>query len=804
MSRQGTARLPLLATILLNRFPLSIFVSSCYPSRMTGRTKSKFCLPAVVLVLFSAVAPIRALACTGDCDGGGSVGISEIIRGVNIALERADVSTCEAADPSGDGKVAINELVQAVHSSLLGCGDDNASIATPFRRLSQLEYARTLQDLLLIPADAAMGLAQSLPPEADSGGFDTFVESQGISGLHIRSYLEAGTRALDAAIEVGESPPLASHIIDYSKGYPLLIGNGTFFGGGVIVNNDDAAVLFHDSTCTYALDSERNGYRVPRAGDYRVTMEIYRHRGVSTVVATLFRGKTQGVVASLDELIGSWDLTDDNPRVVQTTTYLEPGDLLAPCVSEINSPPGDNIYNYLAEDKFANDGFLGEGVAFRTLTIEPVVDRWPPTSTRSLLTGVDFDEAGEIVLNKAPEQHLGEIVANFARRAFRRPVRADEIARITPLGENVLNEGRPFVDAVKVSLSAILSSPEFLYQAADDQMLSDYELATRLAYFLWRSPPDVQLLSAAERMTLSDPLELDRQAERMLVDAKSLRFVVDFVAQAYRLNELQRTTPSFSLGYNERVGRAMKLETELFIATLIDENLGIANLIDSDFTFVNRALATLYQMEEIEGQQMRRISLSPDSIRGGLLTQGSILKITANGTSTSPVPRGNFVLDNLLGTPVPPPPPGVTGLEPDTRGTTTIREQLAAHRTEPVCNTCHSAIDPPGFALESFNPAGRFRINYRPGIPVDSSGVTLSGRSFDGIEEYKQILFDEELDQVARAFITKLLVLATGEDLSFDEQDEVEEILDRFRGDGYPMRSLIRAVVTSSAFGRRS
>ncbi len=758
---------------------------------------------AAVLGVLALCTTARAQSCTGDCDGGGSVEIHELIRGVSISLELADLSVCQAADGSGDGRVSIDELVRAVYVSLLGCSE-RSSLATPYRRLTQLEYARTLEDLLEIPGAAAKDLAQTLPPEADSGGFDTLAESQGISGLHVRSYIEAADRALDAAIELGESPSLEPHVIDYSVGYPLLLGNGNFFGGGVIVNTEDAAVQFADGVCTYALDSERNGYTVPRAGTYRVSMDIYRHRGVSTVVATLFRGKTQGVVASLDELIGAWDLTDDNPRVVSLTTYLQPGDLLAPCVSEVTFPPGDNIFNYLAEDKFANDGYEGEGVAFRTLTITPAIEQWPPPSTRSLLTGVSFDQDGQIELTKPPEQHLHDIVARFAAKAFRRPVAEWEVSTIAALGERVLSEGRPFIEAVKVPLLAILSSPEFLYQPADDEELNDYELATRLAYFLWRSPPDSRLLGAARRGALSDPEEVDRQAERMLAAARSFRFITDFAAQAYRLDELNATTPSLGLGYNERVGQAMKLETELFLASLVRDDLSVANLIDSDYTFVNRPLARIYGIEGVEGQAVRRISLPPDSVRGGLLTQGAILKITANGTTTSPVPRGNFVLDALLGTPVPPPPAGVTGLEPDTRGTTTIREQLDAHRTERVCNNCHSVIDPPGFALESFDPVGRFRTRYRARVPVDASGVTLSGSSFDGIEEYKQILLDEELDQVARALVTKLLVFATGAELGIDALNEVEEILDRERGDGFPVRSLIRGVTASNAFRRRS
>ena len=341
--------------------------------------------------------------------------------------------------------------------------------------------------------------------------------------------------------------------------------------------------------------------------------------------------------------------------------------------------------------------------------------------------------------------------------------------------------------------------------------------------FLWRSTPDDALLELAGAGRLSDARVLARQVDRMLDDPRSSRFVRDFAGQAFRLYELQATAPDAGLypEYDDRLGQAMARETELFLAELIAGNHDVGSLIDTDFTFVNRRLAEHYGIAGIEGQRMRRVALPADSPRGGLLTQASVLKVTANGTTTSPVPRGNFVLANLLGQPAPPPPAGVEGLEPDTRGTTTIREQLDAHRSNPVCASCHKVIDPPGFALESFDPIGGFRTHYRAtggelefggfigpapyiqGPPVDASGVTPAGDAFADIHDYKRLMLRHDLEQVARNLSAQLLVFATGAEIEFADRDAVEGIVARLRDDGYPIRTMIHEVVRSDLFRSR-
>ena len=694
---------------------------------------------------------------------------------------------------------------------------------TPLRRLTRLEYAYTIQDLLLIDEELGKELSQILPAEADSGGFDTVAAKQGISALHVRSYLAAGDRALDAAIKLGPRPPTDRYEIAYvDSSYLNYMHDAKILGGGITKKLDDAVVMFFDTGSTYLMHSESEGFNVTNPGRYRATMEVYPYQADTPVTLTLYRGTKQGVTASLDELIGTFDLLNDTRRTVEVTTFLRPGELLSPSVAELDLPPGEYVSYFLPENNVKD--YKGEGIAIKSLTIEgPLIEMWPPASTRRLLTGVEFDDAGQIRLSKSPYEHVVDIVARFASLAFRRPLEESEVEVFASLANPLLADERPFLEAVRVPLRAILSAPSFLYQSGAPGVLDDYRLATRLSYFLWRSMPDAELFDVAHKGHLSDPKVLARQVDRMLDDARSERFVKDFAGQAFRLYELKATTPDPALypEYDDRLGQAMQRETELFLAELIAEDLGVGHLIDATFTFLNRRLAEHYGMQGVEGQQMRKVTLPADSPRGGLLTQASILKITANGTTTSPVPRGNFVLANLLGKPAPPPPPNVAGLEPDTRGTTTIREQLTAHRASPTCAGCHRTIDPPGFALESFDPIGGYRTHYRvsggetkvgdyvvplpygEGLAVDSSGVTPGGEAFTGIDEYKRLLFRHDLEQVARHFVSQLLVYGTGAEIEFADRDEVERILTQLAPRGYPIRTMIQEVVHSDLFRRR-
>ena len=689
----------------------------------------------------------------------------------------------------------------------------------PARRLTRLEYEYTMRDLLLVRED----LAKILPAESDSGGFDTVGTGQGISSIHIRSYLDAADHAIDAAINLRSRPKTKPRLVDYlnSRYVNMWHDRELRRGGSVTRKLKDAVAVFVDQD--YILRSDAAGLQIRAPGLYRIKVAAYTYQSRKPLILTVIHTSEKG---GGSQLLGAFDLIPGEPRTVEVTAMMKPGDYLYPSVAGLTYPK--RVYIGGAQK------YKGEGMAMKSLHVEgPLFESWPPQSTRRLLGDVEYKElsfllrrqsAGpdgylksyKVELKRKPLEQVTEVVERLAPLAFRRPPQEGEVEALIGLARSAVEAGRKFTDVIRVPLRAMFSSPAFLFHGGKPGKLDDFALATRLSYFLWKSLPDEKLFELAKAGRLSDPKVLAAQVDRMLDDEKSMRFVQDFLGQWLRLREINATTPDEKLypEFNEILGQSMRGETELFFASLIKADLGVSNLLDSDFTFLNRPLANHYGIEGVAGQHFRKVDIPVNSPRGGLLTQASILKITANGTVTSPVMRGNFVLTSLLGTPPDPPPPTAGTVEPDTRGNTTIREILAAHRDEETCNRCHREIDPPGFAMESFDPIGGFRTRYRStrsnggviakifsgkGRKVDASGVTAGGKKFSGISEFKKLLLERE-DEVARYLISRLLVYATGAEIQFADREKVDLLAEQVRGQGYPVRTIIHAVVQSKLF----
>lgn len=335
----------------------------------------------------------------------------------------------------------------------------------------------------------------------------------------------------------------------------------------------------------------------------------------------------------------------------------------------------------------------------------PQLDQWP-TRGHTLLYG-------SLTPNQVSRANIPERLRIFAEAAFRRPLRSGELSPIEKLVTTKLDAGMKPMAALQLGFQSILCSPAFLHLHEGSGKLDDYALASRLSYFLWSSMPDATLLQLASAGKLHDPATLSAQVDRMLADPKSQRFVQNFIRLWLNLDNIGEmpVSPEFVSFYRDNIDAAMRAETETFFRHILDKNLPPREFLAADYTFLNRELALHYGLPPVKGVELRQVSL-PKGVRGGLLTQAAFLTASANGVDTSPVVRGIFVQQKILGYTPPPPPPDVPLLEPDASGAKTIREQLAKHRTIETCAACHQKIDPYGFALENFDAIGAWRANY--------------------------------------------------------------------------------------------
>ena len=702
------------------------------------------------------------------------------LEGIDVRLLAADI-----AARAGDGRAAI-------------------------RRLSRAEYEHALQDLLAMPW---LRVKEMLPADGSRVGFDKIGEGLAISPVQVRQYLAAANRALELATAGATPPPPQKLVIRGQDAFAHQLREKEAF----LVECFQPAET-SGSTSGIAFISGGNNiakrifFTALHAGHYRfrlATWGFWCDRGViqpndRTEVAALWSG---------NQPLGFFDAPSLLPQTHEITAWLDKGALVNIDAETIREWNHHTIVTY-----------VGPGVAVDSLEVEgPLAAAWPPESHRRLYG--DLPEAPA-----HPEQEARRLLAAFLPRAFRRPVPDAEVESFVGIVRSGLAAHVPFRIALRQAYATALCSAAFHFREEQTGPLDDSAIATRLALWLWNSTPDDELLALATAGRLRDPAVLDAQVDRLLADRKSDRFIADFLDQWLKLATIDDTTPDRGLypevamlngGMMPYVRESMVWESRAFLREILDKDLPAANVIASDFSMLNGKLAELYAIPGVDGSQIRRVPLPAGSHRGGFLTQAAVLKVTANGTTTSPVVRGAFVNERLLGREIPPPPPGIPSVDPDTRGATTIREQLAKHRADASCAGCHATIDPPGFALESFDVIGGYRdryrslgagepatgtlrggvfgIHYKHGLKVDPSGEIDAGKTFADIDSFRAAIL-EDRRAVARNLLEKLLVYATGSEIHYADRREVERLLDATAAQDFGVRSLIHAIATSPLF----
>jgi hypothetical protein len=703
------------------------------------------------------------------------------------------------------------------------------------RRLNRAEYRNTIADLFDVHGDFTAGF----PDDPLDHGFDNNGAALMLSAAQLQEYMKAADFVLARAIAPAKRPEtvgktqtlhdgnrrsieqtrknLADRLATFERLTPdeqkrtremeLKAKDDPAFGFRFPVREngtlrppkpDDSPHL--DAVMTvqqYFSGQPSISFPGRQAGWCRVKAVAYALKNDGKPVRLRFKVEKPHA-GMLPKAVSVFTFTDEHPREVEASYYLEPGDRVE--FSMMDGAPHSQGRSMIDQP--------GPFIAIRSLSIEgPVYETWPPPGHRTLF--------GEIDPANPTAEKAAAIVTHLAPKLFRRPVEPTTVAKYRALFEKFTQTMSPD-EALRGMLAAMLVSPQFLYHEEPPERLDAHAIASRMSFFLWRSTPDDALLAAAADGSLLDPAKRRAQARRMMADARAGRFLKDFTGQWLRVREVgvMRADATLYPEYDLELEAAMRGETEHFITEMFRRDLPLRQLIDSDWTMLNERLAKHYGIPGVVGPDFRRVSLDKTkTVRGGLLTQASIHAVTSNGSTTSPVARGVWVLERFLGTPAPPPPPDVRPIEPDIRGATTIKEQLAKHRDTPACASCHRKIDPLGFALESFDVIGGWREKYRAlseptpkarpklvdGQPVNPADEWAGVGRFSSFQEFRELVRKRE-DLVIQNLTLKLATFALGRQPGFADRAPLHAIAAKSRKDQSGMSTLVLDLVSSPVF----
>ncbi len=693
----------------------------------------------------------------------------------------------------------LDAVIERIHSELQRAAKilrSKGGNEVIFRRLNQRQFNYTIHDLFGLEGD----FAGSFPDDAVEHGFDNIGSGLVLSASQLQGYLKIADVILDKAIVTGDQPKtikLAFKLVEPGtpRGKPDP-KSGRLRPYLTEYNGDDVIISRSGIPQIYRR------FRAPAEGKYRIRITAYAIRnGGERLRLEVHHGNTwiRSLVPTLD---GQIEVANETPRTFEFTGFLKKSQSFS------LRPP--DLTNYVQPARIAAHD--GPGIVVRNVEIDgPLIDVWPPPSHRVIFS--------DKIKDSFSDEEVAEILRRFASRAFRRPVPTPESNAYLMLYQQARLDGDNCLTALQHSLKAVLCSPYFLYMYEEPGELDDFALASRLSYFLWCSTPDDELFRLASQQQLSQPGVLKQQVARMIADPKVNRFVNDFVGQWLSVDKVGEMQPDARLypEYDAYLERSMREETRGFFREVLVNNLSIDNFIHSDFAMLNDRLAKHYGIPGVAGGAISRVQLPPNSHRGGLLTQGSVLMVTSNGTTTSPVVRGVWMLENFLGQPSLPPPPIGTDIEPDIRGATTIKEQMEKHRTIAQCNVCHRKIDPYGLALENFDVAGGWRERYRnlkpgakssarkrfdqyvQGPKVESFANAPNFGEFDGFESFRNLLMTNK-HLVIRCVSEKLLTYALGRGLDITDDETIDSITKELERKNHGLKTLVEQIVLSDAF----
>ncbi len=794
------------------------------------------------------------------------LGDESIVGALNDILDQLNLGEMP---PKNDGvkqpsPAEVQHVTSWLTQTLLSFEQSKATVQTVLRRLNRNEYRNTMCDLLGLQ-HLTVDPTINFPEDDNDGGFTNIGEALTLSNAHLGQYLAAADQYLDMALHFGEVPE--SKVIritpkqwgyDNPKNittwmYKLPVGDEYFdIGSGRLPLSSRLYMIAYPRTFANSGGIRQAGYytiRVTAEAIRRLThgydpkmipIDLSAPMRLGLYVADSKYGVAAGGVNARRKL-GAWDMKDHETQTFEKTVWLAEGAI--PFVHWENGPGETDYWMRDILKKYHTDVEFRGKEGRHAWHIKPetaVPGRQISDVWRGPLMRIhDLSFTGPLprtFMSRAQKNFLGgkqsaedvdleDALRKFTREAFRRPVTQEDLVPYITLARNARSQQRrSSEEAIRIAFKAVLVSPDFLYlkeAAGEDGHLKPHELANRLSYFLWSSMPDEELFALADSGEILDPGLLKNQVNRMVKLSATTAFVDGFSASWLQLDKLGSMPPDekqFEVFYRNDLESAMRKETQWFIRHVLNQNRPITDFLTSRYTFLNENLARHYGIEGVSGDHFRKVELPKDGQRGGLLGHASVLTLTANGVDTSPVVRGVWVLEAILGTTPSPPPPDVEPLDPDVRGATTIRERLAKHRDVETCRDCHAKIDPYGFPLEFYDPIGGFRPNYYRRVQqwkgywrstrqvnlaaVDGSSTLPSGEGVKAPFELKRALM-KRTDQFTRSLTEKLLTYACGRTMTLRDQPEIERIASMCAKNGYGFRDLIHLIVASKTFQTR-